>query len=268
MERPRTPRRIARADRPMASWRASRAPGDMLPVRARRWPRAFGVGRPLIREALRSLAELGLIETRPGARHVRARGGTLRASTAGRASPSVRRGASPRSQLSEARITLEMRGRQPRRDARHARRHREPGGCPRAARAERVIEHVKNDLAFHLGIAAAAHNPVIEMMLESIAAADGRAHVPQRRRPEVMRPQPALPPGRPRGDPSAATRTAAREAIRAHLTRRPASSTATDYERSVEELARQALPQLGHADLARRPRRPACPRAPRTRQDA
>ena len=40
------------------------APGDKLPSE-RELATRFGVGRPLIREALRSLAELGLIETIP-----------------------------------------------------------------------------------------------------------------------------------------------------------------------------------------------------------
>ena len=57
------------------------AAGRQLPSERDAGARTFGVGRPLIREALRSLAEMGLIETRPGARHVRARGGTTPAST-------------------------------------------------------------------------------------------------------------------------------------------------------------------------------------------
>ena len=57
-------RRIARviADRIVAG---DLRPGDMLPSE-RELAVRFGVSRPLVREALRSVEELGLVETRPG----------------------------------------------------------------------------------------------------------------------------------------------------------------------------------------------------------
>ncbi len=49
------------------------APGDKLPSE-RELATRFGVGRPLIREALRSLVELGAHRDHPGAWDVRAGG--------------------------------------------------------------------------------------------------------------------------------------------------------------------------------------------------
>ena len=79
-------------------------PGDMLPSE-RTLATTYGVSRPLIREALRSVEEMGLIETRPG------RGTFVRSEAApgvhrGVGVAILRRGATA-SQLSEARITLE-----------------------------------------------------------------------------------------------------------------------------------------------------------------
>ena len=105
------------------------------------------------------------------------------------------------------------------------------------------IEHVERDLAFHLEIAAAAHNPVVEMMLESIAVPTAALMFRSVGDPKVMdRSQRyhrvTLDAIRTR-DPDAAA-----EAIRAHLTVAQ-DLYGPDYERSVDELARQALTQMG-----------------------
>ena len=79
-------------------------PGDKLPSE-RELATRFGVGRPLIREALRSLAELGLIETIP------ARGTFVRAGSDTRADRqagiAIRRRGVTAHELSEARLMLE-----------------------------------------------------------------------------------------------------------------------------------------------------------------
>ena len=215
-------------------------PGDMLPSE-RALAVRYGVSRPLIREALRSVEELGLIETRPG------RGTFVRSE----ASPGVHRGVevailrrgATASQLSEARITLECEA------ASLAATRATPADLAileaalvRLEQSE-SIEHVMNDLVFHMGIATAAHNPVIEMMLEAIAPQTVALMVRSVGDPQVMvRSQPyhrvALE-AIERGDGPAA-----REAMRAHLS--VASELyGDDFDRSVEELAASALQRLG-----------------------
>lgn len=127
----------------------------------------YGVGRPLVREALRSVDELGLIETRPG------RGTYVRAGSAAgvhrQIGLAIRRRGVTAAELSEARITLEGEA------ASLAAQRATDDDIERLELAlarldpSEGITHVKLDLAFHLGIVAAAHNTVIEMMLESIA---------------------------------------------------------------------------------------------------
>lgn len=201
----------------------------------------FGVGRPLIREALRSLAELGLIETVP------ARGTFVRAGDDVRGNRqtaiAMRRRGVTAHELSEARLLLETA------TAAQAARNATPDDvADLAAILEDLdratgVAHVELDLAFHLGIAGAAHNPVIEMMLESIAVPTAALMFRSVRDPRVMeRSQPfhrvALDAIRA-ADPDAAA-----EAIRAHLTVAQ-ELYGPDYERSVDELARAALAQLG-----------------------
>lgn len=201
----------------------------------------FGVGRPLIREALRSLAELGLIETLP------ARGTFVRAGHDVRgnrqAAIAMRRRGVTAHELSEARLLLETA------TAAQAARRAEPEDIAELAAILEELEgatgvaHVERDLAFHLAIARAAHNPVIEMMLESIAVPTaalmfrsvGDARVMERSQPYHRAALEAI----EAHDPDAAA-----EAIRAHLTVAQELYGA-DYERSVDELARQALAQLG-----------------------
>jgi GntR family transcriptional repressor for pyruvate dehydrogenase complex len=215
-------------------------PGDMLPSE-RALAVRYGVGRPLIREALRSVEELGLIETRPG-RGTFVRSGAAPGVHRGVGVAIIRRGATA-SQLSEARITLECEAAGL--AATRATSDDLAGLEVALERLERSesIEHVKDDLVFHLGIAAAAHNPVIEMMLEAIAPQTVALMVRSVGDPQVMvRSQPyhrvALE-AIGRGDGAAA-----REAMRAHLS--VASELyGDDFDRSVEELAADALQRLG-----------------------
>jgi GntR family transcriptional repressor for pyruvate dehydrogenase complex len=215
-------------------------PGDKLESE-RELAVRFGVGRPLIREALRSLSELGLIETLPGrGTWVRARedaGAHRQADIALR-----RRGVTAR-QLSEARILLEAGA------ARYAATRATEEDIQRLEAAlERLdategVDHVRGDLAFHLAVAAAAHNPVIEMMLESIGVPTVALMIRSVGDPKVMRrSQPyhrALLEAIRNRDPDAAA-----DAMREHLTVAE-QLYGRDYERSVDSLARRALGMLG-----------------------
>jgi len=216
------------------------APGDKLPSE-RELATRFGVGRPLIREALRSLAELGLIETIP------ARGTFVRAGSDTRADRqagiAIRRRGVTAHELSEARLMLETG------TARQAAQRATTDDIERLESILVVldhssgIDHVERDLAFHLEIAAAAHNPVVEMMLESIAVPTAALMFRSVGDPQVMdRSQRyhrlALDAIRA-ADPDAAA-----AAIQAHLTVAQ-DLYGPDYERSVDDLARQALTQMG-----------------------
>jgi DNA-binding FadR family transcriptional regulator len=216
------------------------APGDKLPSE-RELATQFGVGRPLIREALRSLSELGLIETLP------ARGTFVRAGHDSRADRqaaiAIRRRGVTAQELSEARLMLETA------TARLAALRATPEDIGRLEATLVPLEgsigaeHVERDLTFHLDIAAAAHNPVVEMMLESIAVSTAALMFRSVGDPAVMaRSQPyhrvCLDAIRARDA------EAAGEAIRAHLTVAE-ELYGVDYERSVDELALQALSRLG-----------------------
>jgi GntR family transcriptional repressor for pyruvate dehydrogenase complex len=201
----------------------------------------YGVGRPLIREALRSLAELGLIETQPG------RGTFVRAGhDAGahrQADISLRRRGVTARQLSEARILLESGA------ARYAAaratdediEHLET--CLRRLDETEGVDHVRADLAFHLAVAASAHNPVIQMMLESIGVPTVALMLRSVGDPKVMRrSQPyhrAVLDGIRNRDPDASA-----DAMREHLTVAQ-ELYGKDYERSVDSLAQRALGMLG-----------------------
>ena len=216
------------------------AAGAKLPSE-RELAQHYGVGRPLIREALRSLAEMGLIETVP------ARGTFVRAvddpASHRQGGIAIRRRGVTAHQLSEARILLETSA------ARYAAERATDEDLARLRTAlERVdastsMQHVADDLAFHLEVASAAHNPVLEMMLESIAVPTAALMVRSVGDPGVMRS--SQPYHRTcleaieRRDADAAA-----EQMRAHLTVAQ-DLYGDDYERSVDELARHALDHLG-----------------------
>ncbi len=126
---------------------------------------ANGVGRPMVREALRNLAGRGLIEISPG------RGTFVKGITGfGRLnSIDVMRESTAR-QLVEARVILES---QTSRLAAARATEREieilSATLERLSLSAEAIERGRLDLAFHLTIARASHNPVLEAMLRSIA---------------------------------------------------------------------------------------------------
>jgi GntR family transcriptional regulator, transcriptional repressor for pyruvate dehydrogenase complex len=140
------------------------ATGETLPSE-RSLSTQHGVGRPLVREALRSLASRGLVQTSPG------RGTYVHRS--GRFGPldsvHLARHATAR-QVVEARVSIES---------------QTAGLAAERASGEQVtllyellerisatrdpVERSRLDLAFHLTIARASNNPVLEAMLASIA---------------------------------------------------------------------------------------------------
>lgn len=214
--------------------------GDRLPPE-RALATRYGVSRPLIRESLRTIEELGLIETRPG------RGTFVRAGNAvgfnRQIGMAIRRRGVTAAQLSEARITLESEA------ASLAAVRATAADIARLEQALTLldasdgVEHVRLDLAFHLAIAAAAHNPVIEMMLESIAPLTVALMIRSVSDPGVMdRSQPyhrlALDAIR------AQDAEAARSAITAHLSV-ARELYGEDYERDVDAVAQQALRERG-----------------------
>lgn len=142
------------------------APGTKLPSE-RQLAEQSGVGRPLVREALRSLVERRLIEIQPG------RGAYVRHARSGdvahRFDALFRwRQVTPRDMV-EARTTLECSA--------------AALAAERATQADLdaltealaqfdltggILEQVKSDLMFHLAVARASHNLVIETMFEAI----------------------------------------------------------------------------------------------------
>jgi GntR family transcriptional repressor for pyruvate dehydrogenase complex len=143
-------------------------PGTKLPSE-RQLAVRFGVSRPFVREALRSLVERGLIEISPGrGAFVRA----MRMSDAARPLDAIyrRQKATPRD-LVEARLMLE------REAAGLAAERAEPDELDamervleRFDRTSDLIERARYDIAFHALIARMSHNPVIETMFSSIAS--------------------------------------------------------------------------------------------------
>lgn len=127
-----------------------------------------GVSRPVVREALRTLIERHLVEVIPG------RGAFVRGVRATDVAPGMdallrRRQPTPRD-LVEARTMLECTAAEI-----AATRVQESDlaamedALARLDGAADVIERARYDLAFHLAIARAAHNPVIDTMFGAIS---------------------------------------------------------------------------------------------------
>lgn len=127
----------------------------------------FGVSRPVIREVLRGLMERGYIEIHPG------RGSFVRAATpaelAEPLSRVARRGGATARHLVVARLMIETTSTE------LAAAHASPEALEamRAAldaheAARSVADKASTDLAFHEAIAAAADNPLIQVMFGSI----------------------------------------------------------------------------------------------------
>src|SRR5258707_14177863 len=215
--------------------------GDRLPSE-RHLALEFGASRPMVREALRSLTERGLIRVEP------ARGAFVRGDSGPRPYPPLdleyrRRGTTAR-QLSETRLMLESEA------AGLATEHANadevaaletPLDRPEASATP--LDRVRNDLAFHSALVAASHNPVIETMFSSILGltvelmvrSAGDAEIVRQSNPyhriafEAVRDRDA---------------EAARAAIRAHLGI-AAMTYGEDYDRSLDTTAARALRLIG-----------------------
>lgn len=217
------------------------ASGDRLPSE-RQLALEFGVSRPVVREALRSLMERRLIDVEPS------RGAFVR----GEAGPRMhqpfdseyrRRGTTAR-QLSEARLMLETEA------AALAAQHADADDLATLAAAVHRLEtsatpldRVRNDLAFHVALVAATHNPVIETMFASIQGLTVELMVRSAGDPDVVR----------KSEPyhrlayeavAARDAEAARAAMRAHL-QIAASTYGDDYDQRLDTAAARALRLIG-----------------------
>jgi GntR family transcriptional repressor for pyruvate dehydrogenase complex len=217
------------------------AADDRLPSE-RRLAIEFGASRPMVREALRSLIERGLIEVQPG------RGAFVRGDTGPRRFEPLdleyrRRGTTAR-QLSEARLMLETEA------AALATEHADAGDLSALERAlERLessatpLDRVRNDLAFHTALVAASHNPMIETMFASIQGltvelmvrSAGDAEIVRQSEPFHRIAYEAIRDRNP---------AAARAALQAHLSI-AAHSYGEDYDRSLDTTAARALRLIG-----------------------
>jgi GntR family transcriptional regulator, transcriptional repressor for pyruvate dehydrogenase complex len=214
---------------------------DRLPSE-RRLAVEFGASRPIVREALRSLVERGLIEVEPG------RGAFVRGDTGPRRFQPLeleyrRRGTTAR-QLSETRLMLETEA------AALATEHSDAddlaileSALERLESSPTPLDRVRNDLAFHAALVAAAHNPVIETMFASIQGLTVELMVRSAADADiVLQSEPyhrvAYQAIRDR-DPFAA-----RAAIQAHLGI-AASTYGEDYDRSLDTTAARALRLIG-----------------------
>ncbi len=215
--------------------------GDRLPSE-RQLALEFGASRPMVREALRSLTERGLVRVEP------ARGAFVRGDSGSRPYPPLdleyrRRGTTAR-QLSEARLMLEGEA------AGLATQHATAEDLAalevallRLEGSATPLDRVRNDLAFHSGLVAASHNPVIETMFSSILGltvelmvrSAGDAEIVRQSNPYHRIAFTAI------RDRDAA---AARAAIRSHLGI-AASTYGEDYDRSLDTTAARALRLIG-----------------------
>ena len=217
------------------------ATGDRL-ASERHLALEFGASRPMVREALRSLIERGLIDVEPG------RGAFVRGDTGPRRFQPLdleyrRRGTTAR-QLSEARLMLETEA------AALATEHADDDDLAALAVAlERLessatpLDRVRNDLAFHTALVAASHNPMIETMFASIQGLTVELMVRSAGDSEIIRQSApyhriAFEAIRDR-DP-----VAARAALQAHLSI-AAVTYGEDYDRSLDTTAARALRLIG-----------------------
>jgi DNA-binding FadR family transcriptional regulator len=215
--------------------------GDRLPSE-RDLAVEFGASRPMVREALRSLTERGLIKVEAG------RGAFVLGDPGPRRFQPMdleyrRRGTTAR-QLSETRRMLEVEA------AVLATEYVDADDLElleaallRLEASRTPLERVRNDLAFHTALVAASHNPVIETMFASIQVLTVELMVRSAGDPEIVRQSApyhrlAFEAIRAR-DP-----VAARAAIEAHLGV-AASTYGDDYDRSLGTTAERALRLIG-----------------------
>lgn len=216
------------------------AAGTKLPSE-RELAERFGVSRPVVREAMRGLVERGLVEVQPG------RGAFVRSARATDAAAGMdallrRHGPTPRD-LVEARTMLEATTAGL--AATRASADDVSGIEEALARfdgATGLIEQARYDLAFHLAIARAAHNPVVETMFGAITGLTIEMMLRSLADPTVTRRsvpyhRAILDAIRGRGADEA------RAVMIAHL-EVAATTYGDDFDRSLESVARRELARL------------------------
>ncbi|MGH2615696.1 MAG: FadR/GntR family transcriptional regulator [Thermomicrobiales bacterium] len=221
--------------------RTGRAEAGMKLPSERELAERFGVSRPVVREAMRGLVERGLVEVHPG------RGAFVRTARATDAAVGMdallrRHQPTPRD-LVEARTMLEATT-----AALAATRASIDDlagiadALDRFDGASGVIEQARYDLAFHLAIARAAHNPVVETMFGAITGLTIELMLRSLADPEVTRASvpyhhAILTAIRARHPEEART------AMTAHL-EVAATTYGADFDRSLESVARRELARL------------------------
>lgn len=201
----------------------------------------YGVSRPIVREALRSLVERNLVEIHP------ARGTFVRQAratdAAGHLDALYRRSQATARDLVEARTMLEC-------SAVELAAYRAGTGdldaIERALiefdRSATIVEQARYDMAFHLAIARAAGNPVIEAMFGSITALTVELMLRSLSDPDVARV--SIPYHRAIFDGIRDRDPARARTAMAHHLAVASSHYGDDYDRSIESVARRELQRL------------------------
>lgn len=216
------------------------SPGAKLPSE-RQLAERFGVSRPMVRETLRGLVGRSLVEVQPGrgayVRHARA------SDAAGRLDALFRRRQVTPRDMVEARLMLECTA-----AGLAAERAGSADIDALAAalagldRAGGLIEQTRADLIFHLTIAHAARNPVIDTMFGAITGLAVEMMLRSLADPDVART--ALPYHRAIVDAIRDRDPAgARRAMTDHLAV-AASLYGEDFDRNLETVARRELSRL------------------------
>lgn len=222
------------------------APQAQLPPE-RELAREFGLSRPIVREVLRGLQERGLVDI------VSARGTFVRTPNAGDGARSLelhyRRHNATARDVMDARRMLETQ------TARLTALRATPSDISALERsaslneqADNVVDRARHDITFHGLLARASVNPVIETMFASIAGLTFELMLRSHADPEVA--SRGLPYHRlileaiRDHDPDQAE-----AAMRAHLDL-AATMYGEDYDRSVENLARQQLRRFLGPDMS------------------
>ncbi|MGH2533618.1 MAG: FadR/GntR family transcriptional regulator [Thermomicrobiales bacterium] len=214
--------------------------GEKLPSE-RQLSERYGVSRPVVREALRSLVERQLVEVQPG------RGAFVRrarlSDAAGRLEAVFRRTQATARDVVEARTMLECTA------ASLAAQRATPAdlaaletALDQFDRATDIIEQARCDLTFHLGIVRAARNPVVETMFGSITGLAVELMLRSLGDWDVA--SVSLPYHRQIADAiRARDPRQARSLMEAHLAV-AATLYGEDYERSIESIARREVQRL------------------------
>jgi DNA-binding FadR family transcriptional regulator len=216
------------------------AAGEKLPSE-RQLADRHGVSRPIVREALRSLVERNLVEIQPArgtfVRHARA------TDAAGHLDALYRRSQATPRDLVEARTMLECAAVEL---AAQRATEDEIEAIARTLieydRGTTLFERARYDMAFHLAVARAAGNPVIETMFGSITALTVELMLRSLSDPAVARV--SIPYHREIYEAIRERDPARARTAMAHHLAVASSHYGDDYDRSIESVARRELERL------------------------